>query len=171
MARRRARSFSRGTPGTKQWFNFNIGQGTIVASADKLLSSLNAAALAARPFTILRTHMEILIRSDQAAVDEQIIGAYGVGVVSENASSVGITGVPNPQDDTDYDWFVHQGVAVFFKFFDSSGFQGDSGHHYTIDSKSMRKVGANDDIVLVWGSGSAVGAIIVIQGRMLVQLH
>jgi len=171
MARRATGRFIRPAKKAKVWIGFNLGLGTLVASTDKLLGTLSATAGLLRPFTILRTHLEITFASDQAAVSELAIGAFGIIVVKEEASALGITALPNPQDDTDADWFVHQGLVNEFLFLDATGFQDNSSKRYVIDSKAMRKVGSADDEAVVWGSGSAVGAEIVIQGRQLVQLH
>ena len=89
------------------WLTSNLGNQTVVASIVKLLGSLNAAALALRPFTIVRTHLDILVNSDQAAVTEAFFGSFAMGVVNETASTLGITGLPDPNIDTEFDWFVH----------------------------------------------------------------
>jgi len=40
-----------------------------------------------------------------------------------------------------------------------------------IDSKAMRKVGPNQDIAGMFSSESNAGALLTIQGRLLIQLH
>ena len=53
----------------------------------------------------------------------------------------------------------------------SVGITVGGDQQYIIDSKAMRKVGANDDVVGVFDEVSAVGSRIMIAGRQLVQLH
>ena len=58
------------------WFG-DVYTNTAVAAANTavLLSSLNAAALALRPFTIVRTRGQLSIRTDQTAATEQQVGS------------------------------------------------------------------------------------------------
>ena len=173
MARTRSR-FVRPPPRTKIWVGAGVGETTLAASATTLIGTAGAAILALRPFTIFRTRMDVLYRSDQAAVSESPFGTLGLIVVTDNATTVGVTAIPNPSGvsgDQDASWLVWQGLSVSFTFLSSVGFYADSGHHYTIDSKSMRKVGANDDIAIMVDQENAVGSTIVTNGRMLLQLH
>ncbi len=170
---RRAR-FVRPPPRTKMWIGAGVGGTTIVASSDTLISQLNAAALALRPFTILRTHMELMVASDQLAVNERIIASYGQIVVTDSASAVGVTALPSPSPisgNPDGDWFLWQGICTQIDFLSSVGFDPRGGEKYSIDSKAMRKVGADDDIVTVFAMDVAVGAELTAQGRRLIQLH
>ena len=141
MARRR--DFVRGAVAIRSkrltsWFGFQPTQVTMTAGGGTLIFSLNAAALAMRPFTIVRLRFEIMIRSDQAAQAEVQIGAFGLAVVSDEAVAVGVSAVPTPvaQDASDY-WFVHQ------YYMSNSTNLTDlvvPASKFTIDSKAMRKV-------------------------------
>ena len=62
-------------------------------------------------------------------------------------------------------------MAVRLEFLSSVGFHPDGGHHYTIDSKSMRKVGPFDDIVTMFSPAVAAGGQMIVQGRVLIKLH
>ena len=70
MARKQFRSG--GARRLTTWIGFNPVQtdGLAVAGGSAIFS-LNAAALALRPFTIVRTHFEFALRSDQAGAIEQ----------------------------------------------------------------------------------------------------
>jgi len=143
---------------------------TLGVNASTLLSSLNAAALALRPFTIVRVRGIIAIRSDQAAAIEDPAGAWGLAVVSEQASGIGITAVPTPVTNVSSDlWFAFQFFADS-RLFLTSGGQG--AQLFTIDSKAMRKVEDGEDIVEVAENGSAsAGMAFNIKWRLLVKLH
>ena len=174
MARRHSRGFVRPQPRTKIWIGAGVGQQTIVASSVQLLASLSAGALLLRPFTILRTHMLIAFSSDQAAVTEVPQGTFARIVVTETASAVGATAVPDPSNidgDPDAGWFLSKDVFVKFQFLDATGFEGDSSTQYEVDSKAMRKVGPDDDVVSMFSETAGQGAQIVTRGRMLIQLH
>ncbi len=173
MARRRRSTFVRPPERTKMWIGIGVGISTITGNAAQLLAVLNAGALALRPFTVLRTHLDILFGSDQNAATERAQAALGLTVVTDVASAIGVTAVPDPSSisgDPDADWFAWQSFANFLLVGSSVGFVND-GEPYTIDSKAMRKVGPNDDMVMVSSSDTAVGAFLATQGRMLIQLH
>jgi len=166
----RAQRFQR-KPGKKVWISNDISTIVLAASTDILIGTLNAAALALRPFTIMRTRLEILYTSDQTGASEAPVGELGMGVVSEAAAAVGITGLPKPFADTDFDWFVWQGLLTEFTFITGTGIQSNAGTHYVVDSKSMRKVGIADNIAIVVTQDNAVGSAITIRGRQLLLLH
>ena len=167
MARRHASRFTRPAAKTKVWFGLGTGTITIVAATTQILTSLNAAALALRPFTILRTHAQIMLTSDQTATSETPEGALGRTIVTEQALAIGATAVPDPLLEPDADWYLYQAVMTTFLFGDATGF-GPDGNQYSIDSKAMRKVGINDDVITV--IQASPGALLTIRGRMLVQL-
>ncbi len=172
MARRSR--FVRPAPRTKMWIGVGVGGSTIAASTTLLKSTLSAGALLLRPFTVIRTHIDILVASDQLAVNERVILSYGRLVVTDTAAALGITALPNPSGisgDPEADWHVWQSLIVQVDFLSSVGIQSDAGHHYTVDSKAMRKVGPDDNIVTLVGTDVAVGAEVTDNGRMLIQLH
>ena len=153
------------------WIGSGIGPLTIVASTKTVVSTLSAGALLLRPFTILRTRQLIQYRSDQSVVSERPSGAYGRIVVTDNATAIGITAIPDPTTEPDAAWFVWQGMHNSFRFGSNVGFDGQDGNQYVVDSKAMRKLGNNDDLAAVVAQDAAVGATITIRGRMLIQLH
>ncbi len=154
------------------WFFLTPVANTFTAAGGTLIGSLNTAALAMRPFTVIRTHYEIQVVSDQAAAIENQAGALGTCVVSDQASDIGITAVPTPITDMGSDlWYQHN---VFYG--DESNLtdrtRGES--RMTVDSKAMRKVDIGQDIsgvVELDTVGSTGGAIIRVVGRMLVKVN
>ncbi len=172
MARRFARQrFSRPAPRTKMWIGATLGDTALAASTATLMGTLNAAALLLRPFTILRTHLDCRFSSDQLISNETPFGDLGMMIVSDKAAALGITAVPAPISQIDSDWFVHQGMSDKFIFGSTAAFVSGGGQHYNIDSKAMRKVGPDQDVVFVFEVNSAVGAELIIFGRQLIQLH
>ena len=175
MARRPSRGrFVRPAPRTKMWIGSGVGVTTVSSATTVLVSSLSAGALLLRPFTILRTRMEISVFSDQAAASETALGSYGEIIVTEAASAAGIGSIPNPSGisgDPEADWYLWQALSYRFVHQTSVGQLGDALTHYTIDSKAMRKVGPDDDAVAVYDNELTPGLSIVTNGRQLVQLH
>ena len=90
------------------WFEFGFVSSVLAASATAaLVQTLNAAALALRPFTIVRTRMNWFVHSDQTAASEGFIGNAGFCVISDQAAAVGVAAVPTPATDMGSDlWFL-----------------------------------------------------------------
>ena len=112
MARRR--DFVRGAHAIAQrrlttWFQFSPAETTVASGASAIVFTLNAAALALRPFTVVRSHFLIWLLSDQAASQERQMAAMGIAVVSDQAVAVGATAVPTPITEAgSHLWFLHQ---------------------------------------------------------------
>ncbi len=160
------------TPRSNVWFGMGLA-GTVIASSATLLLTLNAAALALRPFTVIRTRLAIMFGSDQLVANEGSNGVLSFQVVTEAAAAAGVASIPTPLTETNADFFVYKPVAFDFLLNTAVGFnehRGDAAYH-TVDSKAMRKVGQNDDIAVVIQQRVATGAIVGIEGRMLVKLH
>ena len=156
---------------TMVWSSNRLGATTLTGSAKTVVLSLTAAELAMRPFTIVRTRVDGLFSTDQAAVTEAPTGALGGTIVSDQASAIGATAIPGPTSDHDADWYVYQGLTHEFTFLSSVGFDDNAGTHFTIDSKAMRKVGENDDVIWIVQIASAAGAVLNLEGRFLLKLH
>jgi len=160
----------RGARRSNIWLDVNLGLDTQPASTCSLLGILGASALALRPFTIVRTRLEIRYSSDQSGVSENPFGGFGMIVINDKAAALGITAIPCPITNSNDDWFVWQGMADQFAFGDATGF-AQVGQRYDIDSKAMRKVDSGDDVGIVFEQAAAVGALTSMSGRMLVKLH
>ncbi len=153
------------------WLGVNLVQTAIAGSASTLLLSLNAAALALRPFTVVRTRVFALVQSDQITAAEEVHGALGGMVVSDQASAAGSASIPSPISDPDAPWYVWEGFVNAFIIASNSGFVEPAGTPRHIDSKAMRKVGNNEDLIWQWQAGSADGGLISLSGRFLIKLH
>ncbi len=174
MARRTSRvRFVRPAPKTKIWIGAGTCATVLVGNTSQLITTLNAAALALRPFTILRTRQIMDLQSDQEAADESACVAIGEIVVTDQAVNIGITAMPDPSSvggQPDADYFVWQGLMQAFNFSSSVGVQQIAENPIVVDSKAMRKVGPNQDIATV-SSVNGDGCILRIIGRRLIQLH
>ncbi len=155
------------------WFFIAPGHNTLAGAASAVVvASLNAAGLAARPFTIVRTHMELTIESDQTAASERQIAAIGMAIVSDQASAIGVTAVPTPSTDAGSDlWFAHQWMFNEFLFVSGVGVHPNAGAKYSIDSKAMRKVNADEDVLVIAENSLAGGSVIGAAGRFLIKVH
>ncbi len=154
---------------TTTWFGFEAVGTTMTAEGGTLQFTLNAAALALRPFTIVRSHFMLALRSDQAAAIEEQTIAFGIAVVSDQAAAVGVSAIPTPITEAASDlWFVHQ-----WMFADESNLtdRTRSGTFLAVDSKAMRKCDIGQDIVVVseMDTGTGGGVVLRVAGRMLVK--
>ena len=115
----------------------------------------------------------LVIHSDQVIVTEDTRGSFGAIVVSEQASAAGAASVPAPSIEPDGEWYVHEGWTHRFQFDSASGFESSAGTRIQVDSKAMRKVESNKDIVFVGENqaAAALGVQMTGSGRMLIKLH
>ena len=155
------------------WFSVDTGSFNIgAASTATLFASLSASALAARPFTIVRTRLTWFCHSDQSIATEVWGGAIAMAVVSDQASASGVAAIPTPITDQFSDLFyVYDEQYGEFTFKTGVGME-EIGRVVKIDSKAMRKVNADQDVVLVGETPSFCPSMdSIIGGRMLIKLH
>ena len=170
--RRFTRGVNRGARRQTSWLPIEVAEVAVNSSA-VITHSLSATELATRPFTIVRTHVELFLQSDQLSATENQICAFGICVVSDQALAIGVTAVPTPITDIGSDlWFLHQSMQGQFAVNSAIGFEEPSGQSYSLDSKAMRKVNDDQDVILVVeASSAAFGAIIGVLGRLLIKEH
>jgi len=153
------------------WFEFSTGSTTMTAAGGTLIASLNAAGLAMRPFTVVRTHVELALLSDQSGANELQVAAFGFAVVSDQATAVGVTAIPTPLTDLASDlWYLHQIIYA------DESVVTDRTRPQTrvsVDSKAMRKVDIGQDIVIVAEIDAVTGsgAVLISGGRFLVKVN
>ncbi len=153
------------------WFGNQMSDTNVTAIGGTIIISANAALLALRPFTIVRTYSELNIRTDNPAGSENYAGAYGSCIVSDQASAIGVTAIPTPVSDSGSDlWYVHQFMMGANIFTTSGATMNGVGYH--IDSKAMRKVDDDEDVLhVIEFSGIGSGMNIMFGGRQLIKLH
>ena len=174
MARsHRGTRVSRPAPRTNVWIGSRFNNVSVAANGIVLIATLTADALALRPFTIVRTRMELMVTSDQLSASEFVQGSFGILVVTDSATAAGAASIPSPGTEPEADYFVYQPFITSFLLATGVGFSEQSGSapSYTIDSKSMRKVGIDDDAAMMVENEAAVGMNIAGEGRMLIKLH
>ena len=155
------------------WFSSQVVSSALAAPNTAVLQrSLNAAALALRPFTIVRSRGWIMIRSDQNAATEQYEAAFGSIVVSDQALAIGVTAVPTPTTDDQSGWIVYEWGAARLEVITAIGADQRAGLMIPFDSKSMRKVEEGQTLIEVVESDAiSAGCNMTTYNRMLVKLH
>jgi len=143
------------------------------ANSTTLFAGFTAAALALRPFTIVRVRGYWHISSDQEIADEVQHGAIGFAIVSDQALAAGAASVPTPFAELSSDlFFVHEILMTEFLLGSAVGFSGDFGVGAQFGSKAMRKVDDGQDIAIsIEAASTSNGLIISKAGRMLLKLH
>ncbi len=155
------------------WFSgLEVRSALAAASTAAVQTSLNAAALALRPFTIVRTRGVLFLRSDQEGASENQDIAYGNIVVSDQATAIGVTAVPTPATDSQSDWYVYERMINRFQLFTAVGFHPNAGMFMAFDSKAMRKVTEGEDVLTVVETDAiSAGATVSSFARILIKLH
>ncbi len=125
-----------------------------LASTTKvLLASFSPEGAGMEKPTVVRTRGQLSIRPNVFSGDVDIVGAFGLGIVSAQALAIGITAIPGPFDDADWDgWFVWRSFSYRFELVDGTGDFYPASSDMEIDSKAMRKVADNEAVVIVMQS-------------------
>ncbi len=148
---------------------------TVLAAADTaaLINTMNAALLALRPFTVVRSRGILAYRSDQTGVSENYQAALAMLIVSDAAINIGITAVPTGFSDLGSDlFFVHQMMAGRFEFISGAGFESNAMTVIEYDSKAMRKVNNDSQLAITLETSSlSLGMNMFHAGRILIKLH
>ncbi len=156
------------------WLAGAVSQTTLASTSSAVvITSLNAAALALRPFTIVRTRGVWSVFSDQTAADENQFVQFGGIVVSDQAVAVGITAVPTPAEQDSSPWFFFDTALQRFNIGSDIGLVPNfAPDRYVIDSKSMRKVEEGQDIIgVVQNAAAGAGSIVNTYFKILIKLH
>ena len=142
---------------------------SVGGGAKILVASFTPFAFGMVKPTVVRTRGEVSIKPSAFGVDVDIVGAYGMGVVSDQALAAGVTSIPGPWTDADWDgWFVWRSYSYHLEFTSGTGVRIIS-EQYTVDSKAMRKVSDNETVVIV-AESQAVAFEISMPVRMLLKL-
>ena len=124
------------------------------------ITALNLAAEFLRDgLTVVRQHGELMMYLESAsAARDGYAGAFGVGIAEAKAIAVGVTALPGPIAEMDWDgWLIHRifsirtpAVLVGAASEDVDALLPVTGAvRFEIDSKSMRKVGIGDTLFAV----------------------
>ena len=149
MAVRRTRGFVRGPKKHTDWSaSLQISGFTALGSGLSVLSEVFVPQAGGE--TVIRTRGLFVWGTDNPGSDEDQIGGFGIGVVSAQAATVGITAIPHPVVDAAWGgWFFHSYFMGRTEFGTAVGVEFNNMREIVIDSKAMRKVGDEERIVVV----------------------
>ncbi len=124
------------------------------------VASAGATIISSAPFedpaTLMRSRGQISVRPASFGADLEVVGAYGEGIVSQEALAAGILSLPEPFSDADWGgWYIWRAFSFRFEF-DTDGSLFPASIQMDIDSKAMRKIAPNEAFVAI--AESFVGA-------------
>jgi len=101
------------------------------------------------PATIMRTRGQVSVLPAALGADVDIIGAYGIGVVTQEAFAAGVGSIPEPFTDADWGgWYVWRSFSYHFEFATAAAVNFPDWN-FEVDSKAMRKVSNNEVLVII----------------------
>ena len=165
------RGFSQGRTRSRRQTGWEEGPGTLTvhtpsSSSALILGNGQEALVDGQTIIRLRGYVELVLETAAAAGDG-FTGAFGIGIASAPAFAVGITAVPTPITELEWEgWMWHQIFSVH------SGVSSRDRVAFEIDSKAMRKIGTDEVIYAAW-EGTESGTVtssIALGTRMLVKL-
>jgi len=153
MARPRFVSRSGGPKRQYIWSNIltHIGASGMTGKNAAGLTALGMALTST--ITLVRTRGYARVHFDPTATSDVMQFCMGLGVFSSDAFTVGVTALPGPLTDADYDWIYFNtllfGPALGATELEDSRWQTAE---FEIDSKAMRKIKPNQTIGWVFES-------------------
>ncbi len=148
MARNRARNFVPRQKSARltQWIGPAIQSYVgVAAGGATIIASLAFEA----PQTIVRTRGMVSVKPSVFTADAIIRGAFGIGIVSQEAFTAGVASVPEPFSDADWGgWFVWRSFAYVYEFHTAASTLRGSWE-FEVDSMAMRRVSPNEVMVVV----------------------
>jgi len=136
----------RGARMTKQWFSIPGTAIDLGADATALLGFTSQGI----PSTVLRMLGEYVIIPTSAPVagDEATV-TLGIGVVSNDAATLGSAAMPDPADEAEYPWLYWASHALIYNgTLEESALAGSSLRH-SFDVKSMRKMKPQESLAFI----------------------
>ncbi len=130
---------------------------SVTSTSSTLVASFNPSGAGMDRPTIVRTRGSVSLAPVVGiAADVDIVGAYGMCIVTDNAFGQGVAAVPQPFDDASWSgWLVWRSFSIRFE--NNGALTGHINQLVQeVDSKAMRKVAADETVIVV--AQSQVGA-------------
>ena len=154
---------SRGTRRNTSWgFGPDSTEQTMSSSA-KILGSTGITTTVPSTIIRIRGYQSLTVLSTSAGGDG-MLGASGIGLVTADAFAIGITAIPGPQTDSQWEgwmwhrfWDVRTNTATLADGVNSVG----ANKSFEIDSKAMRKWDSASQVLVMVHEGTESGAMSV----------
>ncbi len=150
--------------GTKEWAGAVFGETSLSEVQAVLLIFAHSVQE-----TVLRCRGNLtIIATQDAAADDEVV-AFGIIAVSDAAAAAGGVSIPGPILNPEASWLWHQYVPLAAG---SSASPLDdaigTNRLVEIDTKSMRRLGANESLILVGERDSTAFASVQVNGGLRV---
>ena len=176
MARRGSSGFRR-TGGARRKTSWELGPfGSVgfTAASTSLIPTSSQATLPGLTLIRTRGELNVALSTVTTALDGYSRIGAGIGIVSENAAGVGVSAVPSPLVDINWDgWLWYWTGSIFGVSTTVTNSEGPANVRIPIDSKAMRKWKETDVLVGVFEVDTEVGSAIgtaKLNTRVLVKL-
>ena len=142
----------------------------VAAGAKIIVASFDAASNGLASPTIVRSRGQVSIFPGAGVTgDVEIVGAYGLAIVSDRAFAAGVASIPGPWTDAGWDgWFVWRSFHYTQEFLDATSMLRNF-ENQEVDSRAMRKITDDETIVLI-AESQAIGFEISMPLRILMKL-
>jgi len=177
-----ARAFRGGGPRRKtQWAGMGDAAGAanlpiplnLTAGTPLIISQAGilggAAGFVDEEVTLVRTIGMISAVLDTTSAGVVGSVAIGCGVMRLEALAIGVTALPSPEDDPDFEWLYYAVIPLSFGPSVSRGFGNAAGTSISFDVRGQRRVGRSETPVWIAESQNA-NAEVGVGGRYLVKL-
>jgi len=126
----------------------------VATNTKVIIASFDPAANGFLKPTVVRTRGEVSLGPGAGVEsDVEIVAAYGLCVVSDQALAAGAASIPDPFDDAGWDgWFVWRSIHLTQEASGTPATITLNSVQQEVDSKAMRKVSDNESIILMAAS-------------------
>jgi len=145
------------------------GYVAVASGAKVLVASFDPDSSSLKKTTLIRTRGMMSVRPATLSTGIDLIGAWGLAVVSDQAFGIGITAIPGPFTNAGWDgWFAWGSYSFSWDDATSVG-RAIASIQFEVDSKGMRKVSDNETVVVV-AEQQGGGATVSMPFRLLFKL-
>jgi len=142
--------FARGTKQRKHWHSITPARVDFATNGTAILGQFSGNV---DPFTFLRGLGEILVAptgNGTFAAQDAARLTIGLAIITADAAALGLTAVPDPDDEPDYDWLWWYSTTVQFEgSADAPGQEIALTNRIRLETKAMRKVKPQMAVVMI----------------------
>ena len=132
----------------------------LTAAGASLWSTGQSAVADGQTVARIRGEVTLGLESVASAMDGYQSYAVGIGIVTASAFAVGVTAVPSPLTEIEWEgWmWIHSGAALFRQSAAETESSPSSFVRIPIDTKAMRKIHSDEILIGVTELGTEVGS-------------
>ena len=155
----RPRNFQRasGSRPNRSWGGLTLS-GVTIAASTKVLAATFTLDNANIDETILRTRGSFMATPASSAIDQSVVAAWGMYLVTDLAAAAGVASIPGPVTDiSDDGWFVWEPILLQYEVVTAVGVDAMFGAVRPFDSKAKRILQEGRQVALVVENTAGAG--------------